>query len=117
VPFAATTALQIVMAEQITRDVVKEAQSVGGPAPIDDTASTTNNSAGNGEAPSGPNTHDSNPSDDPTATNATNSASAASAVRPSEIADGAIGKVSGKHQQSHVHPNIPRPPPRLRIAR
>jgi hypothetical protein len=38
----ATTVPETVMAEQVTKDVVKEAQSVGRPAPIDDTASTTN---------------------------------------------------------------------------
>ncbi|KAH7398142.1 hypothetical protein BKA66DRAFT_591990 [Pyrenochaeta sp. MPI-SDFR-AT-0127] len=42
------------MAEQVINDVVKEAQSVGRPAPIDDTASTTNTPAVNGELPSGP---------------------------------------------------------------
>lgn len=42
------------MAEQVTNDVVKEAQSVGRPAPIDDTASTTNLSATNGTLPPGP---------------------------------------------------------------
>ena len=41
---------QIVMAEQIIQDVVKEAQSVGDASPIDATATTTNNSAGDGEA-------------------------------------------------------------------
>lgn len=42
------------MAEQVTNDVVKEAQSVGRPAPIDDTASTTSTPAVNGEPLSGP---------------------------------------------------------------
>jgi hypothetical protein len=37
----ATAVPETVMAEQVTKDVVKEAQSVGRPAPIDDTASTT----------------------------------------------------------------------------
>lgn len=46
--FVALTVTQIVMAEQITHDVVKEAQSMGGPAPIDDTATSTNTPAGNG---------------------------------------------------------------------
>lgn len=62
-PFAAATVPKIVMAEQITHDVVKEAQSMGGPSPIDVSASATNSSAGNGEAPSGPTTLDSKPSD------------------------------------------------------
>ena len=46
----ARTVTQIVMAEQIIQDVVKEAQSVGDASPIDATATTTNNSAGDGEA-------------------------------------------------------------------
>jgi hypothetical protein len=58
------------MAEQITHDVVKEAQSMGGPAPIDDTATTTNHSAGNGEASSDPNSITLQPSE-PTSTDAT----------------------------------------------
>lgn len=41
------------MAEQVAKDVVKEAQSVGRPAPIDDSASTTNDPAVNGDPPSG----------------------------------------------------------------
>ncbi|KAF2739043.1 hypothetical protein EJ04DRAFT_9095 [Polyplosphaeria fusca] len=40
------------MAEQITHDVVKQAQSMGGPSPIDAPATTTNPSAGDGDAPS-----------------------------------------------------------------
>ncbi|KAF1839519.1 hypothetical protein BDW02DRAFT_564057 [Decorospora gaudefroyi] len=50
----ATTAPETVMAEQVTNDVVKEAQSVGRSAPIDDSASTTNTRAVNGDPPSGP---------------------------------------------------------------
>ncbi|KAF2031558.1 hypothetical protein EK21DRAFT_63068 [Setomelanomma holmii] len=49
----ATTVPETVMAEQVTKDVVKEAQSVGRPAPIDDTASTTNTPAADGELPLG----------------------------------------------------------------
>ncbi|KAF2265776.1 hypothetical protein CC78DRAFT_578945 [Lojkania enalia] len=45
---------KIVMAEQSTHDVVKQAQSMGGPSPIDDPATTTNHFAGDGDAPSGP---------------------------------------------------------------
>ena len=48
------TVPETVMAEQVTKHVVKEAQSVGPSAPIDDTASTTNSLAANGEQPSGP---------------------------------------------------------------
>jgi hypothetical protein len=50
----ARTVTQIVMAEQIIQDVVKEAQSMGDASPIDATATTTNNSAGDGEALSEP---------------------------------------------------------------
>jgi hypothetical protein len=44
---------ETVMAEQVANDVVKEAQSVGHSAPIDDSASTTNDPAVNGDPPSG----------------------------------------------------------------
>lgn len=54
------------MAEQITHDVVKEAQSMGDHSPIDETAASTNHPAGDGEAPSAP------PSE--TTTNATSTA-------------------------------------------
>jgi hypothetical protein len=68
----ATTVPETVMAEQVTKDVVKEAQSVGRPAPIDDTASTTNTPAANGELPSGPaTTHATTSELNSTATNAT----------------------------------------------
>ncbi|KAF9739563.1 hypothetical protein PMIN04_010777 [Paraphaeosphaeria minitans] len=106
-PPAATTDLHIVMAEQITRDVVKEAQSVGGPAPIDDTASTTNDSAGNGEVPSGPNPRDSSPSDEPTTTNATNPAKTANAARPSVSADGGIDNASAETPDHQVILDMP----------
>ncbi|KAL1591373.1 hypothetical protein SLS60_011986 [Paraconiothyrium brasiliense] len=104
-PSVATTDLQIVMAEQITHDVVKEAQSVGGPAPIDDTASTTNNSAGNGEAPSGLNVHNLNHSNDPTITSATTPASTANAARPFETADGGIGNAPAATSERQVTPD------------
>jgi hypothetical protein len=52
----ATTVPETVMAEQVANDVVKEAQSVGRSAPIDDSASTTSTPAVNGESPSGPTT-------------------------------------------------------------
>ncbi|KAF2682115.1 hypothetical protein K458DRAFT_72325 [Lentithecium fluviatile CBS 122367] len=76
------------MAEQITHDVVKEAQSMGGVSPIDDSASTTNTSAGNGEAPSGPTALDSKPSDAPPTTNATNDAAAVGTEQPRDTAGG-----------------------------
>jgi hypothetical protein len=73
-----TTVAETVMAEQVTKDVVKEAQSMGRPAPIDDTASTTNTPAANGELPSGPATATSTSEQHPRATDATR-ADAASA--------------------------------------
>jgi hypothetical protein len=73
-----TTVAETVMAEQVTKDVVKEAQSVGRPAPIDDTASTTNTPAVNGELPSGPATANSTSDQHSRATDAT-SADVASA--------------------------------------
>jgi hypothetical protein len=69
---SATTVPETVMAEQVTKDVVKEAQSVGRPAPIDDTASTTSTPAAHGELPSGPaTTHATTSEPTSTATNAT----------------------------------------------
>lgn len=85
------------MAEQITHDVVKEALSMGGPAPVDDTATTTNNSAGAGEAPSGPTTTDLKSSNDlpSTTTNATSTdAVAVDGIHASETDSGDVAKVS-----------------------
>ena len=93
-PPAATADPQIVMAEQITHDVVKEAQSVGGPSPIDDTASTTNNSAGNGEAPSGPKTTDSKASDSLATASAPAPDAASGAAQPPSTANGNLDNVS-----------------------
>jgi hypothetical protein len=59
----ATTVPETVMAEQVASDVVKEAQSVGRPAPIDDSASTTNTPAVTGELPAGTATTKANPSE------------------------------------------------------
>jgi hypothetical protein len=84
---AASTVPNLVMAEQITHDVVKEAQSVGGISPIDDSASTTHTSAGNGKAPSGPPTLDSQPSDDRSITDATNDAAVGDTQQSPETAD------------------------------
>lgn len=89
-----------VMAEQVTNDVVKEAQSVGPSAPIDDTASATNTSAASGEQPSGPATTDSKSINSPPApTNATtattDSASASAAdAKASANGDGPAASVS-----------------------
>lgn len=99
---AATTDAHIVMAEQITHDVVKEAQSMGGPSPIDATASTTNNSAGNGEVLSSPNTNDSKPSNDTASAGATTSGDATTAARPSDTAGGAMANVSGESKTTRV---------------
>jgi hypothetical protein len=91
----ATTVAETVMAEQVTKDVVKEAQSVGRPAPIDDTASTTNTPAAGGELPTGPATTNSTTSDQtPTATNATSThAASADVVHVSAKAIGAAAAV------------------------
>ncbi|KAF1966093.1 hypothetical protein BU23DRAFT_560553 [Bimuria novae-zelandiae CBS 107.79] len=94
------------MAEQITQDVVKEAQSMGGPSPIDDTASTTNDSAGNGEAPSGPNTLDLKPSDDPTMNSATPPDSSSAAAQPAETVGG-TGDGSTATTDDHVSSDTP----------
>ena len=93
----ATTVPETVMAEQVTKDVVKEAQSVGRPAPIDDTASTTNTPAANGELPAGPATTNSTVSDpSSTATNATSAdAASADSARVSGKAGGAATEVRG----------------------
>ncbi|KAJ4341303.1 hypothetical protein N0V95_007251 [Ascochyta clinopodiicola] len=56
---------ETVMAEQVTNHVVKEAQSVARPAPIDDTASTTSPSAAHGELPAPPATNNSTTADTP----------------------------------------------------
>ena len=85
----ATTVPQTVMAEQVTNDVVKEAQSVGRPAPIDDTASTTNTPAANGELPSGPATTNSTISEPPSI--ATNATSADAALADSTHVSGKAG--------------------------
>ena len=81
----ATSVPETVMAEQVANDVVKEAQSVGRPAPIDDTASATSAPAVNGESPSGTtNTYD-NPSE---------SSAAASKVNGTHASGGDAATVS-----------------------
>lgn len=83
-----------VMAEQVTNDVVNEAQSVGRPAPIDDTATTTNSSAVNGEQPSGlPATTTSRPSEPAAPTNATTNPPSTAGAQAS--ANGDAGEQSG----------------------
>ncbi|KAL0256356.1 hypothetical protein SLS55_008750 [Diplodia seriata] len=74
------------MAEQITHDVVNEAQSMGGPSPIDVNATTTNDSS----AGAAPDTNFSN--QDQLATSSTNaslSSVPASKTNPSESNDAA----------------------------
>jgi hypothetical protein len=71
---AAPTDPGIVMAEQITHDVVKEALSMGGLSPVDDTATTTNDSAGAGEVPSSPTTTNPIASNEPHSTAASTDA-------------------------------------------
>ncbi|KAF2994493.1 hypothetical protein E8E13_002051 [Curvularia kusanoi] len=93
-----------VMAEQVTNDVVKEAQSVGRSAPIDDTATTTNASAPSGEKPLGPATTDSKPADAAanatiTTTTTTDSAPAAD-EKTSAQSDGPAATASNHVKQS-----------------
>ncbi|KAH9874429.1 hypothetical protein IAQ61_003618 [Plenodomus lingam] len=92
----ATTVPETVMAEQVANDVVKEAQSVGRSAPIDDSASTTSTPAVNGELPSAPTTskHDS----------PQQSSAAANANKPeASSADGA--RMTGKQGQDTLAKN------------
>jgi hypothetical protein len=92
----ATTVPETVMAEQVANDVVKEAQSVGPSAPIDDSASTTNTPAVNGEVPSGPATTKPtslDASSNPPTVNGTGAASASS-VHVSDKAGGLAATVS-----------------------
>ena len=93
-----------VMAEQITNDVVKEAQSVGRPAPIDDTATTTKPSAASGEQPSDPTTANSKPFKAPSAssnTTTTNSTLGAGA-QVSANSDEHTATVSGEESESWI---------------
>ncbi|KAF1944345.1 hypothetical protein EJ02DRAFT_99065 [Clathrospora elynae] len=75
----ATTVPEIVMAEQVSNDAVKEAQSVGRSAPTDASASTSSTPAVNGEVPAGPTTATSNARDAPSSTPIANGTDAASA--------------------------------------
>ncbi|CAO2654690.1 Nn.00g114230.m01.CDS01 [Neocucurbitaria sp. VM-36] len=102
----ATTVPETVMAEQVTKDVVKEAQSVGRPAPIDDTASTTKTPAVNGELPSGPATTNSNPLEAPGTATTADGADAAPAAH-AHASDRANGDSipSGEEQQAVASPN------------
>ncbi|KAH6614099.1 hypothetical protein C7974DRAFT_417832 [Boeremia exigua] len=81
-----------VMAEQVINDVVKEAQSVGRPAPIDANATATNSAATNGTPPSGPATTNSTPSAPTNATTA--DPAAAAATQASTNGDGPTPTIS-----------------------
>jgi hypothetical protein len=97
----ATTVPETVMAEQAANDVVKEAQSVGRSAPIDDSATTTNAPAVNGEPPAGTATTIPNPleaSSTHAIANGTDAASASSA-HVSERAEGHAAAVSRDDKQ------------------
>lgn len=89
------------MAEQVTNDVVKEAQSVGRPAPIDDTASTTNSSAVNGEQPAGPAATNTKISEAPSASTAAATTASAAAPAPASAA-GAQASANGDGQAATV---------------
>jgi hypothetical protein len=91
----AATVPETVMAEQVTNDVVKEAQSVGRPAPIDDTASTTNTPAAHGELPAGHASTNSTTSEPSSKATSATSADAvpADSARASGGADGAATEV------------------------
>ncbi|KAF1846794.1 uncharacterized protein K460DRAFT_283499 [Cucurbitaria berberidis CBS 394.84] len=86
------------MAEQVTNDVVKEAQSMGRPAPIDDTASTTKIPAVNGELPSGPATSKTNPLEAPHPATTADSADAAP-PDSARASDKAHGEATQQQQQ------------------
>ena len=87
----ATTVEETVMAEQVTKDAVKEAQSAARLAPVDDTASTNSTPAVNGELPSGPKTTTSAPFDHSSTT--TSAPSAGDGARAPGKADGAAREV------------------------
>ena len=106
------TVPETVMAEQVTKHVVKEAQSVGPSAPIDDTASTTNSLAAHGEQPSGPATTNGTSSELPSAsTNATTTDSASAAgARASANSDGLAATVSAEDRVIWIFTDDTRPP-------
>lgn len=92
----ATAVPETVMAEQVANDVVKEAQSVGRPAPIDDSASTTNDPAVNGDPPSGTPTTKLTPPEATSTKSAVNGINTASAgdAHMSQKAEGQAADVS-----------------------
>ncbi|KAF2873383.1 hypothetical protein BDV95DRAFT_592763 [Massariosphaeria phaeospora] len=98
------------MAEQITHDVVKEAQSMGAQSPIDATATSPNSAAGDGEASNS--TAHPNPSE-PLQSPPTNAPSAnaptSDATQTSEKADGESDAVSYSGIPSQCSTNAPQP--------
>lgn len=100
------------MAEQVVNDVVKEAQSVGSSAPIDDSASTTSTPAVNGELPSGPTTskHDSpqQPSAAAIASKADAASTDAAPVAGKKLADSVADQ--NNHASHGAVPHINAPP-------
>ncbi|KAJ5030067.1 hypothetical protein PSV09DRAFT_2379419 [Bipolaris maydis] len=110
----ATTVPETVMAEQVANDVVKEAQSVGRSAPIDESASTTNDPAVNGDPPSGTATTKPTPSEAPSTKPAANGIDTASAgsVHVSQKTQGqatawqADNKQSGTSQHETRQPHL-----------
>jgi hypothetical protein len=87
---------RIVMAEQNTQDVVKEARSTGDVSPVDVNATSTKTTAGNGTALSGPAPHESKSEDAPVATSSNSERGAAvNTIQPSEKAGGDTTSVSG----------------------
>ncbi|KAI4961358.1 hypothetical protein J4E86_000386 [Alternaria arbusti] len=96
----ATSVPETVMAEQVANDVVKEAQSVGRSAPIDDSASTTNTPAVNGEPPSGTATTKPTPRE-ASPTKPTVNGTGAPATGSAHVSDKADGDVAaGENKQS-----------------
>lgn len=79
------------MAEQITHDVVNEAQSMGGPSPIDVNATTTNDSS----AGTAPDSNTANHDQPATAsTNATTQIAPPLKTTPPDSSDAATASVS-----------------------
>ena len=100
------------MAEQVTNDAVKEAQSVGRPAPIDDSASSTNTRAAHGDATATTSSTASEPSS--IATNATGDAAEHAVADASGGSDTDISRPGSvdqsKRDAGHVRANSMKKP-------
>lgn len=96
---SAKTVTKIVMAEQITQDVVKEAQSVGNALPIDDTATTTKSSAGDGATSSDPTTTEPKPSQSSAAASPPATSTSLSQVDGKPVSDNVDGDVAVRHPE------------------